>query len=94
MVLRSKRVDYFDYLWETDRKSTKERRSLFFLFLMELLRESYSKHWYNVSSIHGVLIGRFLWAPGLLHLLCECGSWLTSFISSQCCFFLYIDLSF
>ena len=31
-LLSSQRVDYFGYLCETDRKLTKERRSLFFFF--------------------------------------------------------------
>ena len=33
-------------------------------------------------------------ALGSLGLLCECGSWLTSLIPSQCSSFIYIDLSF
>ena len=43
-LLSSQRVGYFGYLCETDRKLTKERRSLFFFFLllMELLRQGTS----------------------------------------------------
>lgn len=92
-LLSSQSVDYFGYLCETDRKLTKERRSLFFFFfllLMELLRQGTSSKPCGRVCLHSWSSdGRWLWAHGFLNLLCKYGSWLTSFIPS---FMLFLSL--
>ena len=59
-LLSSQRVDYFGYLCETDRKLTKERRSLFFFSASDGASEAGHFHQtlWQCACIHGALIGR------------------------------------
>ena len=69
MVLKSKRVDYFDYLWETDRKLTKERRSLFCCCF-------WWSSWGRVAANTGIMCPAFMefWLVGFFGLLAPASS--------------------
>ena len=89
----AKGIDCFSDLWETDRKLTKEMKSIFPLFLMELLRQSrsskccvllsWSSDWQVTLASRSPASSEQVMAPGWCHL-----------VLLKCTSFLYAHLSF
>ena len=94
MVSRQRRILFWLFIGKAGKKLSKEK-SILPPLLMELLREgSFSKCCGRVCPVFMELWLAGDWAPGLLLLLCECDSWLYSFIPSLISSFLYRHLSF